>query len=177
MTTEAAALMVYLIGGLVYWDEAWLAVALGVVTTALLAMRPTLHGLAARIEREDIYAALKLALVSAVILPLLPDQAFGPLQVLNPFRMWLMVVFVSAVSFSGYLAIKLLGSKRGIGLTGLLGGLVSSTSVTLSFSQRSREAPQLARHFALGIVVASVTMYPRIGLEILAFNPVLAGRL
>ncbi len=177
MTTGAAAFLVYFIGGLVYWDEAWLAVALGVVATALLAMRPTLHGLAARIEREDIYAALKFALVSAVILPLLPNQAFGPLQVLNPFRMWLTVVFISGVSFSGYLAIKLLGSERGIGLTGLLGGLVSSTSVTLSFSQRSREAPPLVRHFALGIVVASVTMYPRIGLEILAFNPVLAGRL
>jgi len=176
MTTEVAALLVYLIGGLIYWDQIWLAVALGVAATALLALRPPLHELAARIEREDIYATLKFAVVSAVILPLLPDRAYGPLQVLNPFRMWLMVVFISAVSFSGYVAIKLLGPRRGIGLTGLLGGLVSSTAVTLSFSQRSREAPALAGHFALGIIVASMTMYPRMALEILAFNPVLAGQ-
>jgi len=176
MTTEVAALLVYLIGGLIYWDQVWLAVALGVAATALMALRPTLHDLAARIEREDIYATLKFVVVSAVILPLLPDRAYGPLQVLNPFRMWLMVVFISAVSFSGYVAIKLLGPRRGIGLTGLLGGLVSSTAVTLSFSQRSREAPALAGHFALGIMVASMTMYPRMALEILAFNPVLASR-
>ncbi|HIQ04247.1 MAG TPA: DUF4010 domain-containing protein [Anaerolineae bacterium] len=176
MTTEVAVLLVYLIGGLIYWDQIWPAVALGVVITVLLALRPTLHGLAARIEREDIYATLQLAVVSAVILPLLPDRAYGPLQVLNPFRMWLMVVFISAVSFSGYVAIKLLGPRRGIGLTGLLGGMVSSTAVTLSFSQRSREAPSLAGHFALGIVVASTTMYPRMVLEILVFNPTLAGQ-
>ncbi|MFQ5858265.1 MAG: MgtC/SapB family protein [Anaerolineae bacterium] len=176
MTTEVAVLLVYLIGGLIFWDQIWLAVALGVLTTALLALRPTLHGLAARIDREDIYATLKFAVVSAVILPLLPDRAYGPLQVLNPFRMWLMVVFISAVSFSGYVAIKLLGPRHGIGLAGLLGGLVSSTAVTLSFSQRSREVPSLAGHFALGIVVASTTMYPRMALEILVFNPVLVGR-
>jgi uncharacterized membrane protein (DUF4010 family) len=176
MTTEVAVLLVYLIGGLIYWDQVWLAVALGVTITGLLALRPTLHGLAARIEQEDIFATLKLAVVSAVILPLLPDQAYGPLQVLNPFRIWLMVVFISAISFSGYVAIKLLGPRRGIGLTGLLGGLVSSTAVTLSFSQRSREAPSLGSHFALGIIIASTTMYPRIALEILAFNPTLAGR-
>nr|HID12508.1 MgtC/SapB family protein [Anaerolineae bacterium] len=117
MTTEVAALLIYLIGGLIYWDQIWLAVTLGVAATALMALRPTLHELAARIEREDIYATLKFAVVSAVILPLLPDRAYGPLQVLNPFRMWLMVVFISAVSFAGYVAIKLLGPRRGIGLT------------------------------------------------------------
>ncbi len=175
-TTEIVALLVYLIGGLVYWDQAWLAVALGIMITVLLALRPFLHGLVAHIEREDIYATLKFSVVSVVVLPLLPDHAYGPLEVLNPFRLWLMVVFVSAVSFSGYVAIKLLGPQRGIGLTGLLGGLVSSTAVTLGFSQRSREATPLARHFALGIVVASMTMYPRIVVEVLAFNPALAGR-
>jgi uncharacterized membrane protein (DUF4010 family) len=175
VTTEVVALLVYLFGGLIYWDHVWLAVALGVVTTVLLALRPFLHGLVARIEREDIYATLKFIVVSAVVLPLLPDRAYGPLEVLNPFRLWLMVVFVSAVSFSGYLAIKLLGPRRGIGITGLLGGLVSSTAVTLGFSQRSRDTTPLARHFALGIVVACSTMYPIIVLQVLAFNPTLAG--
>jgi uncharacterized membrane protein (DUF4010 family) len=176
VTTEVVVLLVYLIGGVIYWDQVWLAVALGVMVTVLLALRPFLHGLVARIEREDIYATLKFIVVSAVVLPLLPNQGYGPWEVLNPFRIWLMVVFVSAVSFSGYVAIKLLGPRRGIGLTGLLGGLVSSTAVTLGFSQRSREVPSLARHFVLGIVIACTTMYPIIVLQVLACNPTLAGQ-
>jgi uncharacterized membrane protein (DUF4010 family) len=174
VTTEIAVLLMYLIGGLVYWDQIWLAAALGIGVTILLVSRPGLHGLVARIEREDIYAALKFAVVSAVILPLLPNETYGPLNILNPFRIWLMVVFVSAVGFAGYVAIKLLGASRGIGLTGLLGGLVSSTAVTLSFSQRSRDNPSLGRHLALGIAISSVTMYPTILLQVLVFNQALA---
>jgi uncharacterized membrane protein (DUF4010 family) len=175
VTTEIAVLIVYLIGGLIYWDQIWLAAALGVIVTVLLAARPVLHGLVARIEREDIYAALKFGVVSAVVLPLLPNQTYGPWDVLNPFRIWLMVVFVSAIGFIGYGAIKLLGAQRGIGLTGLLGGLVSSTAVTLSFSQRSRDATFLGKHLAFGIAVASVTMYPTVLVQALVFNRRLAG--
>jgi uncharacterized membrane protein (DUF4010 family) len=175
VTTEIVGLLVYLVGGMIFWDQIWLAVALGIVVTALLVARPALHGLVARIEREDIYAALKFGVVSAVVLPLLPNAPYGPWGILNPFRIWLMVVFVSAIGFAGYVAIKLLGPQRGIGITGLLGGLVSSTAVTLSFSQRSREAAPLGRHFALGIVVASVTMYPMILVQVLVFNPQLAA--
>ena len=170
VTTEVVVLLVYLIGGLIYWDQIWLAVALGVIVTALLAARPALHGLVARIEREDIYAALKFVVVSAVVLPLLPNQAYGPWEVLNPFRVWLMVVFVSAIGFTGYVAIKLLGPQRGIGVTGLLGGLVSSTAVTLNFSQRSRDATSLGKQLAFGIVLASVTMYPTVLVQALVFN-------
>ena len=177
VTTEIVALLAYLIGGLIFWNEIWLGVALGVIVTVLLALRPFLHNLVARIDREDIYATLKFVVVSAVILPLLPDEAYGPWGVLNPFQIWLIVVFVSAVSFTGYVAIKLLGPRRGIGLTGFLGGLVSSTAVTLGFSQRSRETPALARHLALGILVACTTMYPIVGVQVLAFNQELAKRL
>jgi uncharacterized membrane protein (DUF4010 family) len=177
VTTEIVVLLVYLIGGLIYWDQIWLAVALGVTVTVLLAARPALHGLVARIEREDIYAALKFAVVSAVVLPLLPNEAYGPWEVLNPFRIWLMVVFVSAVGFTGYVAIKLLGPQRGIGITGLLGGLVSSTAVTLNFAQRSRDATSLGKHLAFGIVIASVTMYPTVLVQALVFNRRLAGEI
>jgi uncharacterized membrane protein (DUF4010 family) len=177
VTTEIVALLAYLIGGLIFWNEIWLGVALGVIVTVLLALRPFLHNLVARIDREDIYATLKFVVVSAVILPLLPDEAYGPWGVLNPFQIWLIVVFVSAVSFTGYVAIKLLGPRRGIGLTGFLGGLVSSTAVTLGFSQRSRETPALARHLALGILIACTTMYPIVGVQVLAFNQELAKRL
>lgn len=177
VTTEIVVLLVYLIGGLIYWDQIWLAVALGVIVTVLLAARPALHGLVARIEREDIYAALKFAVVSAVVLPLLPNEAYGPWEVLNPFRIWLMVVFVSAVGFTGYVAIKLLGPQRGIGITGLLGGLVSSTAVTLNFAQRSRDATSLGKHLAFGIVIASVTMYPTVLIQALVFNRRLASEI
>lgn len=177
VTTEIVVLLVYLIGGLIYWDQIWLAVALGVTVTVLLAARPALHGLVARIEREDIYAALKFAVVSAVVLPLLPNEAYGPWEVLNPFRIWLMVVFVSAVGFTGYVAIKLLGPQRGIGITGLLGGLVSSTAVTLNFAQRSRDATSLGKHLAFGIVIASVTMYPTVLVQALVFNRRLASEI
>ncbi|MFC1879203.1 MgtC/SapB family protein [Chloroflexota bacterium] len=164
-----------MIGGLIYWDQIWLGVALSVLVTALLALRSTLHMLVTRIEREDIFATLKFIVVSAVILPLLPNEAMGPFEAINPFQLWLMVVFVATVSFSGYLAIKLIGPQQGIWLTSLLGGLVSTTAVTLSFAQRSRESPILARHLALGIMLASTTMYLRVILEVFAFNPRLAG--
>ncbi len=175
LTTEIAVLLIYLIGGLVYWDHIWLAAALGVLVVGLLALRNTLHSLVARIDREDIYATLKFIVVSAVVLPILPNATFGPLDVFNPYQLWLMVVFVSAISFSGYLAIKLFGHAQGIWITSLLGGLVSTTAVTLSFSERSRSTPPMARHLALGIVIASSTMYFRVLLEVLAFNPVLVG--
>lgn len=175
LTTEIAVLLVYLIGGLIYWDHIWLATALGVLVTGLLALRNTLHTLVARIEREDIYATLKFIIISAVVLPLLPNRTFDPLHVLNPFQLWLMVVFVSAISFSGYLAIKLFGRSRGIWITSLLGGVVSTTALTLSFAERSRAHPSLVRHLAAGIVIASSTMYLRVLVEVLAFNPSLAG--
>jgi len=175
LTTEVAVLLVYLTGGLIYWDQIWLGVAIGVLVTVLLALRHALHTLVARIEREDIYAALKFIVVSAVVLPLLPNETFGPLDVINPYQLWLMVVFVSAISFSGYVAIKLFGHQRGIWITSLLGGLVSTTAVTMSFSERSRESSAMARHLALGIVIASSTMYFRVLLEVMAFNSILAG--
>lgn len=174
VTTAAVVLLVYLMGGLIYWDQTWLASALGIIVTVLLALRPTLHRLVARIKREDIYAALKLAVVSAVVLPLLPNQAYGPLGVLNPYRIWLIAVFVSAVGFSGHVGIKLLGPRKGIRLTALLGGLIFSTAVTLDFSQRRKETPSLGRYLALGIILASNTMYPIIILRVLAFNSSLA---
>ncbi len=174
LTTEVAVLLTYLLGGLVYWGYFWGATALGVLTMVLLALRSTLRNLVAHIEREDILAASKFAIVSVVVLPLLPNETFGPLDVLNPFQLWLMVVFVSGVSFSGYVAIKLWGHQQGIWITSLLGGLVSTTAVTLSFSQRSKEMQAMSRHLGLGVVIASTTMYFRVMLEVLAFNPNLA---
>ena len=116
-------------------------------------------------------ATLKFAVITAIVLPLL-NRTFGPapLDVLNPQNIWLMVVFISAISFIGYVLIKLVGSRRGVGLTGLLGRLVSSTAVTLSFTQQSRTHDNLAKPFALAITVAWTMMFARVLVEAAVLN-------
>jgi uncharacterized membrane protein (DUF4010 family) len=109
----------------------------------------------------------------------LPNQAYGPppFDAFNPYKTWLMVVFISGISFLGYVLIKVVGSRRGIGLTGLLGGLVSSTAVTLSFAQRSEEQPDLARPFALAITLAWTVMFGRVLVEVAVLNRELLSEL
>lgn len=172
MTTEVAAVIVVLAGALCFWDQLAIAVALGVVTTALLSFKLELHGFASRLTREDIVATLKFAIITAIVLPVLPNQSFGPppLDVLNPYKIWLMVVLISGISFLGYVLIKLVGSRQGIGLTGLLGGLASSTAVTLSFSQRSQKEATLAKPFALAILIAWTIMFGRVLVEVAVTN-------
>ncbi|MFQ6107577.1 MAG: MgtC/SapB family protein [Thermoplasmata archaeon] len=169
-TTEVATLITFIVGGLVYFEYLVVAATVAVVTTAFLSIKPTLHRFARGLSKEDVYATLKLAIVTIVILPILPNEAYDPLGVLNPFYIWLMVVFISCIGFAGYVAVKVLGGKKGVGLTGLLGGLVSSTAVALAFSQRSKENASLTRSFAIGITVASMMMFPRILFEVAVLN-------
>ncbi len=112
-----------------------------------------------------------------ISLPLLPNQVFGlpRLNVLNSYQTWLMVVFISGISFLGYVLVKVVGPKKGIGLTGLLGGLASSAAVTLSFSQRSQEEQGFAKPFALAITVAWTVMFVRVLIEVAALNMPLLG--
>ena len=172
VTSEIAAVMVFVCGALAYWDYLELAAALAVVTFGFLTLKPQLHGLAERLSSEDLYATLKFAVISLIVLPVLPNQTYGPppFDAFNPYKTWLMVVFISGISFLGYVLIKVVGSRRGIGLTGLLGGLVSSTAVTLSFSERSEEHPDLARPFALAITLAWAVMYGRVLVEVAVLN-------
>jgi uncharacterized membrane protein (DUF4010 family) len=173
LTTEVAILVTILIGGLCYWGYLTLAVAVGIATLALLSLKIETDRFVRALTREDILAALQLAVISAIVLPVLPNQGFlvPPFDVLNPFNIWLMVVFIEGISFLGYVAIKVVGPRRGIGLTGFLGGLVSSTAVTLSFSKRSVEENNLVKPFALAIMVAWTMMFPRILVEVGVVNP------
>lgn len=171
ITTEVVGLLVPFLGAMVVWGFAELAAALGVVTAFVLALKPTLHGLAKRMSTIDLRATLEFALITAVVLPILPNENFGPFDVLNLYEIWLLVVLVSAIGFLGYILMQVLGTERGVGLIGLLGGLVSSTAVTLSFSGRSKDSPKLSPVFAIGIVLASSVMFPRIMIEVLAVNP------
>jgi uncharacterized membrane protein (DUF4010 family) len=172
MTTEIAAVVTVLAGALCFWDELALAVAIGVVMAALLSFKLELHGFAERLTREDIIAALKFALITAIVLPILPNQSFWPppFDVLNPYRIWLIVVLISGISFLGYVLFKLLGTRRGTSLTGLLGGLVSSTATTLSFAERSRKNTNLAKPFAMAIMIAWTVMFARVLIEVWVVN-------
>jgi uncharacterized membrane protein (DUF4010 family) len=178
LTTEIAGLLVFLTGALVYWGHVELGAALAVAITALLTLKPKLQALVARFSTEDIYATLEFGIITAIILPILPDQTFGPLDVLNPRHIWLMVVLSSGITFLGYVLLKFVGTQQGIPLAGLLGGLASSTAVALGFSKQSKdEDPSLTPLFALAILVASTTMFPRVLVETSVVNPVLAEML
>ena len=172
LTTEVSAVVTILLGGLCYWDYLALAAAIGVVMTILLSFKLELHRFAQQISAEDIYATLKFAVITTVILPVLPNQSLGPppFDVLNPYRIWLMVVFISGISFLGYVLMKLVDAERGIGLTGLLGGLVSSTAVTMSLAERSQRHPNLGRTFALAIILAWAVMFGRVLIEVAVVN-------
>jgi len=179
VTTEVSALLAFLLGFLCVRGHVLGAAALAVASGGVLALKEWLHRLAGRIESADVEATLKFAIVSIIILPLVPNQNFGPppLDVINPYKIWLMVVLISGLNFASYLLVKLVGTEHGIGLTGLLGGLVSSTAVTLGFAQRSRQEPQQASALALGILVAWTVMFFRVVALVAAVNRGLAPQL
>jgi uncharacterized membrane protein (DUF4010 family) len=170
ITTETAAILVFVFGALVYWKFTTIAVAVTVIVMAFLSLQPQLSKLARNLVEEDIYATLKFAVITLIILPILPDATFGPLDVLNPRQIWYMVILIAGISFAGYLLVKFIGTDKAIPLTGLLGGLVSSTAVALSFSQKSRVAKDLTKHFAAAIILASTVMFPRVLLEVFVIN-------
>jgi uncharacterized membrane protein (DUF4010 family) len=183
VTSEAAFLLSFLLGVLSLTDgvlgsptQKILAVAaVAVVATFLLSSKPTLHPLVRRVSTEDVAATLKFLVVAVVVLPLLPDRTYGPLDVLNPFQIGVLLVLISALSFAGYAAIRLLGARRGLGVMGLVGGLVSSTAVTLSMGRRAKERPEIAESAALAVTLASTIMFVRVIAIVAIVNPGLAS--
>ena len=173
VTTESAALVVYLLGGLAVLDHEGLAVALAIATSAVLAFKQPLHGLVDRLGRDDLYAGLKLLIATFIVLPVLPDRTLDPWGALNPYKMWWLVILISGLSLLGYAATRWLGSGRGVPITGLFGGLVSSTAVTLTFAKRSREAgadTALVDSLAAGVLIAWLVMFVRIAAMIAAVD-------
>jgi len=181
-TTEVALLLMFATGAYLAVGSAAVAVALGGATAVLLHFKEQMHGLAGRIGDRDFRAIIQFVLISLVILPVLPDRAYGPYQVLNPREIWWMVVLIVAISLGGYLAYKLLGRSKGTALAGLLGGLVSSTATTVSYARRSRDAEGggervsgrwgagqergLTRASAVVILLASAVVFVRVLVEI-----------
>lgn len=172
-TSEISTLLVFILGSLVYWNYVVLAAIISVIAATFLTLKIQLHRFVGKVSEEDLYATIKLAIITVIILPLLPNEEIGPLNILNPRMIWLMVIFISGISFIGYIFIKIFGENKGIPITGLMGGLVSSTAVSYSFSKKSKENHELAPNFALGIVLASTLMYPRIFIILLVLNSAL----
>jgi len=179
ITTEISALLAFIVGALCGWDHVAVASVATVVCLLLLTLKDFLHGLARRVELADVEATLQFAVISVIILPLLPNETFGPppIDVINPYKIWLMVVLIAGLNFLGYVLVKIFGSEHGFLVTGILGGLVSSTAVTLSFSQRSRREPAMSSAFALAIVVAWTIMFIRVVVIVALVNWDLARRL
>ena len=202
MTTEIAATIAFLLSSLLVWDTEQkfnlIAVTLAVIVAALLAIKNHLHTFAKNTQIPEFYAALKLAIISIVILPLLPNKDYTPLNipgvesllqsmpsvlalaselsVFNPFRIWLMVVFISGISFIGYVLMKTVGTNKGIGMTSFLGGMVSSTAVTIALAEKSKSSTWNVP-LAMGIIIASTVMFGRVLLAVLVINPPLVAPL
>lgn len=178
LTTEASVLLTFLLGALAtssgvvepMADRLLLVVALGVTLTLLLSVRQRLHGLVAKISRDDLFSTLKFLILAAIVLPLLPNEGMGPLDALNPFSVGLMVVLISGLSFLGFVAMKLYGQSRGVLLSAAIGGLASSTAVTIAFSNRTKQNPELAPVAAAAIAIASVIMVARVGVLVSVVN-------
>jgi uncharacterized membrane protein (DUF4010 family) len=160
-TTVVALLLTYCLGALCWYDERTLAAAVAVGVTALLYFKAELRGILERFERRDLLAIIQFATLSVVILPVLPDQGFGPYGALNPYRIWLMVVLISGLSLAGYMALKIVGVRHGLLLVGFFGGLVSSTATTLAYSRHGRGST-LTDVAASVIVLANLTVLVRL---------------
>ncbi len=176
-TTTIAAFLTFALGVLAVLGSMQAAVASGVVATLLLGIKPQLHRFIARIERSELMAVLKLLVMSVVLLPVLPNEGFGPWHALNPYKLWWMVVLVSGISFVGYVAIKVAGARRGIVLAAVAGGIVSSTAVTASLSRQARASASLAPIYAGGVAIACATMFPRLILLVSVVHPTLFSML
>lgn len=166
LTTETAALVMYLVGVAIAIDRMELGVMVAGGTAVLLHWKKRLHQFVHGIGKEDIKAIIQLVLIGLVILPILPDETYGPYDVLNPFEIWLIVVLIVGISLLGYITTKFLGTKAGTLLSGILGGVISSTATTISYSRRAARAPESSQLAAVIIVIASTIVFIRVFVEV-----------
>jgi uncharacterized membrane protein (DUF4010 family) len=184
-TTVIALLISYGLGAMVWFGLAKLAVMLAIGITILLYFKPELRGLSQRLTRRDLMAVLQFAVLTFIVLPILPDQDYGPFHAFNPHQAWLMVVLVSGISLAGYAALHMAGTRYGAPLLGFLGGIVSSTATTLVYAKNSKSNQAMSNLAASVIVIAGIVVLLRLLVisSVVAFGalpgllPVLAGGL
>ena len=177
ITSVIASFLAFTLGALCTLGYTNIAAPSAVIITLLLNIKPSLHRFVQRLEQIELFATLKLLLISVVILPVLPNQTFDPWDALNPYQIWWMVVLIAAISFVGYFAVKLTGARHGALITGIFGGLASSTAVTLHLSRMAKEQPSHTNAIAAGILAACATMFPRVLIVVSIFNIALFQKL
>ena len=170
MTSQIAAIITYLLGVMVYLRLEQYAIFIGVLMIILLEIKPRLQRIEQNITPSDFNASILLLAMTFLILPILPDEMIGPYKLFNPYKTWLMAIIIAAISFIGYVAIKILGNKRGVLLTGLFGGFISSTAVSISLSQMYTTQKAYLNNFAAGIAMACTLMYVRVLFEAFVIN-------
>ncbi|HUS00639.1 MAG TPA: DUF4010 domain-containing protein, partial [Chitinophagaceae bacterium] len=177
-TSEIATIITFLLGVLVFQKAVLFALIIMVLLLVLLIFKPSLHGFVKKLTREELHAIIMFVIMSALVIPFLPDDNFGPYDLWNLKEIWKMVVLVSGISLIGYMIVKILGDKGAL-IAGLVGGLVSSTAVSLTFSRRSKITSATATSFfyAMGIISACTIMFPRILFEVFVVNRALAQQL
>lgn len=176
-TTEAALLLCYGLGVLVWFGYAKLAIMLAIAMTALLYFKPELQGISKSLTRRDLVSILQFAVLSFVILPILPDENYGPYEAFNPHQAWLMVVLISGLSLAGYIALRIFGQRHGAPLLGFLGGLVSSTATTLLYARHSKANAAMLPLAAVIILIASQVVLIRLLLVSSAVSPAILSAL
>lgn len=172
-TTNLALIATIILGLMVSAEYYRNAVATAVIIVTLLSLKTRFHTVIRNITSDELFALIKFSIIALLILPFLPNNNYGPNELINPFEIGSIIVIVSFLNFIGYFLVKFVGSKKGILLTAILGGLISSTAVTWSYASRSVESPELSRKYAAGIIIASAIMFPRLALLTYIFNSAL----
>ncbi|OGT03297.1 MAG: magnesium transporter MgtC, partial [Gallionellales bacterium RIFCSPLOWO2_02_58_13] len=161
-TTMVALVLCYMLGAMVWYDLAKLAVMLAIGITALLYFKPELRGLSQKLTRRDLVAVLQFAVLTFIVLPILPDRSFGPYNAFNPHQAWLMVVLISGISLAGYAALHVVGARYGAPLLGFFGGLASSTATTMIYARHGKGNQAMLNLAASVIVIAGMVVLLRL---------------
>lgn len=170
ITTNLALIATFILGVMVSQALYQDSVATAVIIVTLLSLKTTFRSIIENITHQELYAFIKFAIIALLILPILPNKDYGMAGLLNPFEIGSIVVIVSFLNFIGYFLVKFVGSKRGILLTAVLGGFISSTAVAWNYAARSKETPSLSREYSAGIIISSAIMFPRLILLAAIFN-------
>ncbi|PHN06633.1 MgtC/SapB family protein [Flavilitoribacter nigricans] len=176
-TTEVAGLLMFGLGAYLVEGSLAVGVIIGGITAVLLHLKGTLDDFVKGLEKKDIKAIMQFAAISLVILPVLPDREYGPYEVLNPQEIWLMVVLIVGLGLGGYFLYKMLGKDAGTITNGILGGLISSTATTVTYSNRSKDVPSISRLAAFILITASTVALIRIIVEVAIVSPDNLGRI
>ncbi len=177
LTTQIAAFITFLLGVMVWYKLENYAIFLAVIMIVLLEIKPKLQQIEKKISPTDINAVILLLVMSFVVLPILPDKMIGPYHLFNPYKTWLMAIVIASLSFVGYVAIKVLGQKHGVLITGAAGGLISSTAVSITLSRIFPKERSLVHIYTAGIAIAWTFMFIRVLIETLIVDPYLSYRL